>query len=95
MKSIAEFMISNHEGAHEQIRVAADELRCTVQYDIGAQRQRALKKWCRECVVTNQERTVGAGVDRKCAQIADLHGRIRRRLHDDEIRTLARTREGF
>ena len=72
------------DDASDGVRVAVQELRRRVVYEIGAERERALEIWRRKRVVHDAERAALTRDRRQPRDVAEPHRRVGRRLQVQE-----------
>ena len=82
-----------HQGAEEQVGVAADELRGAVEDDVGAELERPLAQRRRERVVDDDERAARVGDLGGGADVGDTEQGVRRRLQPQQRRPVAPGRD--
>ena len=74
--AVAGISVGNRDDARNDVVVAADVLRRTVDDDVGAERQRLLEMRREEGVVNGEQGAVLVGERSEGADIADEHHRV-------------------
>ena len=87
-------VVAAHDGTHEDVGVAGDELGGGVQDDVGPEVKRTLAQRCRERRVDHGDRAALPGSGRDRRDVSDDDERVGDRLHPDHVGAVGGRQDG-